>query len=117
VDETYIEVHGDWMYLYRVVDSAGNTLDFVLSPSCDARSAEYFFRKLLGNTHTVAPRVINVDKNAAYPPTFKAMQLDGRIALEYELRPLKYLNNRIEQDHRFMSYAPLARSNAGSSLA
>jgi transposase-like protein len=102
MDETYIKVHGDGMYLYRAVDSAGNTLDFVLSPSRDAHSAEYFFRKLFRDAHTVAPRVINVDKNAAYPPAFKVVQQDGRIAPECELRPVKYLNNRIEQDHRFI---------------
>src|SRR5512135_2912926 len=48
VDETYIKVHGQGAYLYRAVDSAGNTLDFVLSPTRDAQAAEYFFRQLLG---------------------------------------------------------------------
>ena len=102
VDETYIKVHGDWMYLYRAVDSAGNTLDFVLSPYRDARSAEYFFRKLLGAAHTVAPRVINVDGNAAYPAAFKTLQDEDELASECELRPVKYLNNIVEQDHRFI---------------
>ena len=87
VDETYIKVHGDWYYLYRAVDSASNTLDFVLSPTRDARAAEYFFRKLLGDKHTVTPRVINVDKNAAYPPTFKILQEAAALAPECELRP------------------------------
>ncbi len=58
VDATYIKVHGEWAYLYRAVDSAGNTRDLVLSPYRDARSADYFFRKLLGAAHPVAPRVI-----------------------------------------------------------
>ncbi|MED4680889.1 IS6 family transposase, partial [Bacillus nitratireducens] len=31
VDETYIKVKGQWMYLYRAVDSNGNTIDFCLS--------------------------------------------------------------------------------------
>ena len=77
-------------------------LDFVLSPSRDARSAEYFFRKLLADAHTVAPRVINVDKNAAYPPAFKAVQEARQVEPVCELRPTKYLNNIIEQDHRFI---------------
>jgi transposase-like protein len=55
VDETYIKVHGNWSYPYSAVDSSGNTLDFVLSPTRDACSAEYFFRKLLGAAHTVVP--------------------------------------------------------------
>lgn len=102
VDETYIKVHGEWAYLYRAVDSVGNTLDFVLSPYRDARSAEYFFRKMLGDAHTVAPRVVNVDKNAAYPPAFKTLQEEGALTPECELRPVKYLNNIVEQDHRFI---------------
>ncbi len=102
VDETYIKVHGDWYYLYRAVDSAGNTLDFMLSPTRDARAAECFFRKLLGAAHTVAPRVINVDGNAAYPAAFKTLQDEDEFAPECELRPVKYLNNIVEQDHRFI---------------
>jgi transposase, IS6 family len=102
VDETYIKIHGEWYYLYRAVDSAGNTLDFVLSPYRDARSAEYFFRKLLGAAHTAIPRVINVDGNAAYPAAFKLLQDAGELAPECELRPVKYLNNIVEQDHRFI---------------
>jgi transposase, IS6 family len=102
VDETYIKAHGDWYYLCRAVDSAGNTLDFVLSPTRDAHSAESFFRKLLSDAHTVAPRVINVDSNAAYPAAFKALREADALASECELRPVKYLNNIVEQDHRLI---------------
>jgi transposase, IS6 family len=63
VDETYIKVKGVWMYLYRAVDSDGNTVEFMLSPSRDAVSAKRFFRKALRARHTVAALVINVDKN------------------------------------------------------
>src|SRR4028119_705403 len=66
VDETYIEVKGEWKYLYRAVDSQGNTLDFMLSAKRDAPAAERFFRKALKAEHNQTPRVINVDKNAAY---------------------------------------------------
>ena len=48
VDETYIKVKGQWMYLYRVVDSAGNTLEFLLSNTRDTVAAKRFFRKALG---------------------------------------------------------------------
>jgi transposase, IS6 family len=102
VDETYIKAHGEWLYLYRAVDSVGNTLEFMLSPTRDARAAECFFRKLLGAKHTVEPRAINVDKNAAYPAAFKTLQQVGELAPECELRPVKYLNNLVEQDHRFI---------------
>jgi len=68
VDETYIKVKGKWKYLYRAVDSSGNTVDFILSAKRDKQAAKRFFRKALKATHNSSPRVINVDKNAAYPP-------------------------------------------------
>ena len=102
VDETYIKVKGQWVYLYRAVDSRGNSLDFRLSTTRDAAAAEAFFRKLLGSPHTVMPRVINVDKNAAYPKAFTTLKDDETLPEGCHLRQVKYLNNRIEQDHRFI---------------
>jgi transposase, IS6 family len=67
VDETYIQVKGEWKYLYRAVDSMGNTLDFMLSAKRGGKAAARFFRKVLKAEHTQASRVITVDKNAAYP--------------------------------------------------
>ena len=67
VDETYVRVKGRWMYLYRAVDSRGQTIDFLLSAKRDAEAAKRFFRKALGQPHTVNPRTITVDKNPAYP--------------------------------------------------
>ena len=58
VDETYIKVKKQWVYLYRAVDSAGNTLDFVLSPTRDTHAATQFFLKTLAASHTTEPRVI-----------------------------------------------------------
>jgi transposase-like protein len=86
------------MYWYRALDSAGNTLEFVRSPHRPAAVAASFFRKALGNAHTVRPRVSNVDKNAAYPPAIAVLQVEGTLAPEGQLRPVKYLNNQIEQD-------------------
>jgi transposase, IS6 family len=102
VDETYIKIKKEWHYLYRAVDSQGQTLDFLLSTSRDAEAAERFFRKVLKARHTASPRVITVDKNAAYPAAFKALQQEGMLPESCLLRPCKYLNNIIEQDHRFM---------------
>ncbi len=88
VDETYIKIKGTWTYLYRAVDSDGNTLEFLLSSTRDAEAAKRFFLKALhssptsapqahpveervaestaaANSFTPTPRVINVDKNAA----------------------------------------------------
>jgi len=100
VDETYIEIKGEWKYLYRAVDSAGNTLDFMLSAKRDGKAAARFFRKVLKATHTQTPRVITVDKNAAYPVAVEALKADETLAAETEYRQSKYLNNIIEQDHR-----------------
>ena len=102
VDETYIEVKGEWKYLYRAVDSQGNTLDFMLSARRDAGAAERFFRKALKSSHNQKPRVINVDKNAAYPPAIDKLKKDQSLGETTELRPVKYLNNIVEQDHRFI---------------
>jgi len=100
VDETYIKIKGMWNYLYRAVDSEGNTLDFMLSAKRDSKAAARFFRKVLKGQHTQTPRVITVDKNAAYPAAIDALKADETIEKETELRQSKYLNNVIEQDHR-----------------
>lgn len=100
VDETYIKIKGVWKYLYRAVDSQGNTLDVMLSAKRDGKAAARFFRKVLKGQHTAVPRVITVDKNAAYPVAIDALQEDESIEKETELRQSKYLNNVVEQDHR-----------------
>lgn len=102
VDETYIKVKGQWMYLYRAVDSDGNTVEFMLSPTRDAVSAKRFFRKALRARHTAAPRVINVDRNPSYPKAVGKLKKKGTLPATCELRPIKYLNNLVEQDHRFI---------------
>ena len=127
VDETYIKVKKVWMYLYRAVDSAGNTLEFLLSPTRDAEAAKRFLVKALRATAPWAPgarpieeqveeptaladrtttksasRVINVDKNAAYPKAMADLKATSLLPEEVELRQVKYLNNLVEQDHRFI---------------
>jgi transposase, IS6 family len=102
VDETYIKINGRWYYLYRAVDSTGQTMDFMLSAKRDARAAKRFFRKMLTSPRQQSPRVITVDKNPAYPPAVEALKLDGLLSNSCELRQNKYLNNGIEQDHRFI---------------
>lgn len=125
VDETYIKVKKVWFYLYRAVDSGGQTLEFLLSPTRDAEAAKRFFLKALSSTTgsapqahpleeqadhptsvanpaTSPPRVINVDKNAAYPKAFNELKAEGHLPESCELRQVKHLNNLIEQDHRFI---------------
>ena len=100
VDETYVKVKGRWTYLYRAVDSRGQTIDFLLSAKRDAAAAKRFFRKALGQPHTGNPRTITVDKNAAYPAAVTAMKRKGELWRFSRLRQVKYLNNIVEQDHR-----------------
>jgi transposase-like protein len=100
VDETYIRVKGKWVYLYRAVDATGQTIDFLLSPKRDAAAARRFFRKALKQPHTVNPRTITVDKNAAYPIAAEALKREGTLWRFARLRQVKFLNNIVEQDHR-----------------
>jgi transposase, IS6 family len=109
VDETYVKIKGKWKYLYRAVDSTGQTIDFMLSAKRDGRAARRFFRKMLKATSHSSPRVINVDKNRAYPPAFEQLKEEGILPKRTQLRQCKYLNNFIEQDHRFIK----RRVNAG----
>jgi transposase-like protein len=100
VDETYVRVKGRWIYLYRAVDRRGQTIDFLLSSMRDAEAAKLFFRKALAQPHTVNPRTITVDQNAAYPKATAEMKKDGELWRRSRLRQVKYLNNIVEQDHR-----------------
>jgi len=122
VDETYIKIKKVWMYLYRAVDSGDQTLEFLLSPTRDAEAAKGFFVKVLQSSACStaspelyneqmerkagfsspesAPRVINTDKNAAYPKAIADLKAVGLLPIHVELRQVKYLNNLIEQDHR-----------------
>ena len=67
VDETYAKIKGKWSYLYRAVDSTGQTIDFMLRAKRDARAVKRFFRKMLKLQQHSSPRVINVDQNRALP--------------------------------------------------
>jgi transposase, IS6 family len=74
----------------------------MLSPARDADAAQRFFRKVLGARHTATPRVITVDQNPAYPLAFEAIEQERLLPEACLLRRCKYLNNVIEQDHRFV---------------
>ena len=99
-DETYIKVKGEDKYLYRAVDSTGQTIDFLLTAKRDVAAAKRFFRKALRSPGNPVPRVINVDKSAAFPPAVEALKMEGFLPRRVRLRQCKYLNNAVEQDHR-----------------
>ncbi len=102
VDETYIKVGKTCKYLYRAVDKQGNTIEFMLSAKRDVSAAKRFFRKMMRAEHRRLPFSISVDKNAAYPEAFSTSQVEWVVPKDCQLRRVKYLNNVIEQDHRFV---------------
>ena len=67
VDETYIKIKKTWMYLYRAVDSDGNTLEFLLSPTRDAEAAKRFFVKALHSSACSAPGARPVEEQVEEP--------------------------------------------------
>ena len=100
IDETYVKIKGKWHYLYRAIDKQGDTLDWMLSNQRNKKAAKRFFKKLLGNKHTVDPRVINVDKSPTFPPALSELQAANYAPSKTKLRAVKYLNNSMENDHK-----------------
>jgi len=102
VDETYIKVGKTCKYLYRAVDKEGQTIEFMLSAKRDVFAAKRFFKMMMRAEHRRLPFSISVDKNAAYPEAFNAGRAERVVPKDCKLRRVKYLNNVIEQDHRFI---------------
>ena len=102
VDETYIKVGKACKYLYRDVDKEGQNIKLILSAKRDASAAKRFFKKMMRAEHRRLPFSISVDKNAAYPDAFSTSQAERIVPEDCKLRRVKYLNNVIEQDHRFI---------------
>ena len=100
VDETYIRVQGRWCYLYRAIDSIGATIDFLLSALRDAAAAKRLFRKALRDPSHPQPRVINTDQARLYGSAIAAVKAEGTLRRRCRHRPVQYLNNILEQDHR-----------------
>jgi transposase, IS6 family len=100
VDETYVRVQGRWCYLYRAIDSTGATIDFLLSALRDAEAAKRLFRKALSNPSHPQPRVINTDLAPIYGSAIPDIKKEGVISRRCRHRPVQYLNNILEQDHR-----------------
>jgi IS6 family transposase len=76
-DETYRKVKGADKYLYRAVDSTGQAIEFLLTAKRDAAGAKRFLRRALNAPGNRVPRVINVDKNPAYPAAVDALRAEG----------------------------------------
>jgi transposase, IS6 family len=100
VDETYVKVKGKWAYLYRAVDKDGDTIDFYLSPTRNAKAAKRFLGKALAQRNKwEKPRVINTDKAPTYAIAIQELKAEGKLPADTEHRQVKYLNNIVESDH------------------
>ncbi|MEJ2020186.1 MAG: IS6 family transposase [Maritimibacter sp.] len=103
MDETYVKVKGAWAYLYRAVDKHGKTLDFMLSERRDEDAASTFFARTIGNNGW--PEKVVIDKSGS---NFAGLQNMNWLLIFHgwfwliDILQVKYLNNIIEQDHRFI---------------
>ena len=96
MDETYVRIKGAWKYLYRAVDKAGATVDFLLTAKRDRKAALRFLRKAIGQNGM--PKKITIDKSGANTAAIESYNKDQEA--DIEIRHVKYLNNIVEQDHR-----------------
>ena len=96
LDETYVRVKGQWKYLYRAVDKAGQTVDFLLTAHRDRAAALRFLRQAIHSQGT--PAKITIDKSGANKAAIGSYNTEEKTTIE--IRQSKYLNNLIEQDHR-----------------
>ena len=96
MDQTYINVGGQWKYLYRAVDRASATIDLLLRAHRDYDAARFFFEHAIA-LHGV-PETITIDKSGANTAAIEGMRADS--GADIKLRQSKYLNNIVEQDHR-----------------
>jgi IS6 family transposase len=99
LDETYVKVGTEWKYLYRAIDSHGQTIEFMLSARLDVSAAKRFFKKLMRADHRQLPFTVGTDKHASYPEALAASVKEKVLPFDCKLRRVKYLNNVIEQDY------------------
>jgi len=96
MDETYVKVRGQWKYLYRAVDKAGNTVDFLLRAHRDKAAARRYFEKAIDRNG--APETVTMDKSGANLAALQTINFERKTPIK--IRQVNYLNNIVEQDHR-----------------
>ena len=95
MDETYIRVRGEWKYLYRAVDKAGNTIDFLLRAHRDKVAARRYFEKAIAQNGE--PETVTIDKSGSNLAALQALNAEREAPIR--IRQKKYLNNIIEVRH------------------
>lgn len=101
LDETYVKVKGEWMYLYRAIDSNGDTVEFMFSRNRDLKAAKRFIRKALARHGR--PEKITIDGSQTNRLAITQCDAENRLRQgggPIAIRSSKYMNNMIEQDHR-----------------
>jgi putative transposase len=95
-DKTYVRIRGQWTYLHRAVDKAGNTVNFLLTAKRDSKAAVRFLYKAIGQHG--APAKITIDKSTA--TTAAIENYNSKHDTKIELSQVKYPNTVVDQDHR-----------------
>jgi len=123
IDETFVRISGRWMYLFRAVDSGGQTVDFYLSETRDREAAKCFLKRALANPDNRPPHVFARDRLRSYPAAIRELQKEGHLRHTCRHRTRRYSNNRIESDHRHVKrrlramQGPRTTATAGAVIA
>ncbi len=103
IDETYVKVKGQWVYLYRAVDKFGDTIDFMVSEHRDEAAATAFFKQAIDANGFPSKVVMDkIDANYAGIENINMLLMLAGLISFIEILQVNYLNNLIEQDHRFI---------------
>ena len=89
-------MRGQWKYLYRAVDKAGKTVDFLLQAHRDKAAARRYFEKAIDQNG--APETVTMENSGASLAAIQSINAEREMPIE--VRQVKYLNNIVEQDHR-----------------
>src|SRR4029434_5033084 len=94
MEEPFVRIAGRWMYLFRAVDSQGQTVDFYLSETRDREAAKLFLKKALANTDNTPPNVLARDGLRSYPAALRELQAEGHVSQHCRQRTRRYSTTR-----------------------
>ena len=97
-----MKVKGRWIYLYGAFGSEGSTVDFYLSKTGDYKVAKHSFKKASRSFYVSRPCVTTVDKHPIHPMVIEELKKGKKMPVGIQIRQIKYLNNIVEQNHRFI---------------